>query len=245
MTKRILVVIANPAISELTGWQTGFWLSELAHPYWEFTKKGYHMELASPAGGEVIWDGMSDPEKARPGTMPDFVSMGFKTHPTTLALLKTTIAIADVKHDDYDAIFLIGGLSPMLTFIDNEMLHRLFVQFYEAGKVAAAICHGTCVLLRTRLLNGRLLVEGKQWTGFSNAEEDAVDTGTGKKVEPFRIEDEAAKIPDTHYVSGAAYRPFAVVDGNLITGQQGSSGAVTAQRIIDVLEAQPTTIQQG
>jgi putative intracellular protease/amidase len=233
-SKRIVFVLSNQATSELTGWPIGFWLSELAHPYWEFVKAGYQITLASPAGGEVQFDSMSDPEKARPGTPPDFVSMGFKAHPATAALLTNTKPLDTISADDYEAIFVVGGLGPMYTFIDNSALHQLFAQFYESGKIAAAICHGTCILLKTKLSNGNLLAAGKEWTGFANAEEDMVDAGAGKTVQPFRIEDEAAKLP-TKYISGPAYKPFAVADGNLITGQQGSSGAVTAQLVIAAL----------
>lgn len=234
-SKKIVFIASNPVVSEMTGWTIGFWLSELAHPWWEFSKQGYQLELASPNGGEIVWDGISDPENARPGTPPDFVSLGFKTHPVLLERLKQTKPLSEIRVEDYDAIFLIGGLGPMYTFIGNEALHQLFVQFYEADKVAAAICHGTCVLLRVRLSDGKLLADGKRWTGFSNAEEDAVDAGAGRQVEPFRIENEATKLP-THYESGPAYKPFAIADGKLVTGQQGNSGAATARLVIDLLE---------
>jgi len=235
--KRIVVIISNSTKSEMTGWPIGFWLSELAHPYWEFTKQGYQITLASPNGGEVLFDGISDPEKARPGTPPDFVSMGFKSHPGTVELLKNTKPLNEIKVNDYDGIFVVGGLGPMYTFVDNNELHDLFVQFYESGKASAAICHGTVILLKSKLSNGKLLSEGKRWTGFANAEEDMVDAGAGKKVEPFRIEDEAKKLSTT-FVSGPAYKPFAIADGNLITGQQGSSGAATAQLTIEYLNKQ-------
>jgi putative intracellular protease/amidase len=232
--KRIVFVIANPAKSELTGWPIGYWLSELAHPYWEFMQQKYEITLASPKGGAVTHDGISDPENAK-GNPNDFVSLGFKSSKTIAPLLSNTKPISEIRAQDFDAIFLVGGLSPMYTFIDNTELHKLFVSFYESNKVSAAVCHGTCVLLKAKLSNGKLLADGKKWTGFSNAEEDIVDKGAGKKVEPFRIQDEAGKISSTTFVAAPPFSPHAIRDGHLITGQQGNSGGAAAKLVIEAL----------
>jgi len=123
----------------------------------------------------------------------------------------------------------------MQTFYNNDKLHKLFAQFYEAGRASATICHGSAILLKTKLSNGKLLAEGKKWTGFCNAEKDIVDKGAGKKMQPFRIEDEAKKRNTNYVTGGVPYKSFAVSDGNLISGQQGSSGAETAQLVIKYL----------
>jgi len=225
---RILMIVANPTTSPTVGWPIGFWLSELAHPYWEFTKVGHEITVASLNGGQVVPDGFSDPENAKSSTPGDFVSVGFAHCAVTSAILADTVKLSDLDPLGYDAIFVVGGLSPMITFIDSEPLHDVFASFYDTGRVAAAICHGTCILLRARRSDGRLIVDGKRWTGFANSEEDAVDAGAGRPVQPFRIEDEAAKLPNTTFVVGPPYRPHAIADGNLITGQQGSSGTATA-----------------
>ena len=107
----------------------------------------------------------------------------------------------------------------------HTLTWMMFAAFYEAGKISTTICHGSVILLKTRLSNGKLLAEGKQWTGFCDAEEEIVDKAYNQKVQPFRIEAEAQKIPNTRFVQGAPYRPFAVRDGLLISGQQGSSNA--------------------
>lgn len=150
-------------------------------------------------------------------------------------MLLTTGRLADATVEDHDAIFVVGGLGPMVTFADNEALHRLFAAFHDAGKVAAALCHGSVVLLKARGADGRLIAAGRQWTGFCNAEEDAVDRAFGRKVQPFRIEDEAKRIEGTRFMQGPPYKPFAVRDGRLVTGQQGSSGALTAQLVMEAL----------
>ena len=236
MPKRVVFVVSNEVNPGPAGFPIGYYLTELAHPYWLFQQRGYTMDIASPLGGRVVHDAMSDPEGGRFGLPQDFLSIGFKHSPKVKPLLENTKRLSDVKMADYDAIFVIGGLGPMITFTDNVALHQLFASFYEAGKVSATICHGSVILLKTRLSNGKLLADGKQWTGFCDAEEEIVDKAYTKQVQPFRIETEAKKNPNTRFVQGPAYRPFAVRDGLLISGQQGSSGARTAELVIQALE---------
>jgi len=235
--KRVVFVVSNEVDPGHAGFPIGYYLTELAHPYWAFQQRGYVMDIASPNGGRVVHDAMSDPEGGRFGPPQDFLSIGFKHSPKVKPLLEKTRKLSEVKVADYDAIFVIGGLGPMVTFTDNAELHTLFASFYEAGKVSATICHGSVILLKTRLSNGRLLAEGKQWTGFCDAEEEIVDKAYSKQVQPFRIETEAKKIANTTFVQGPAFKPFAVRDGLLISGQQGSSGGRTAEFVIQALES--------
>jgi len=235
--KRVVFVVSNEVDPGHAGFPIGYYLTELAHPYWAFQQRGYVMDIASPNGGRVVHDAMSDPEGGRFGPPQDFLSIGFKHSPKVKPLLEKTRKLSEVKVADYDAIFVIGGLGPMVTFTDNAELHTLFASFYEAGKVSATICHGSVILLKTRLSNGRLLAEGKQWTGFCDTEEEIVDKAYSKQVQPFRIETEAKKIANTTFVQGPAFKPFAVRDGLLISGQQGSSGGRTAEFVIQALES--------
>jgi putative intracellular protease/amidase len=101
--------------------------------------------------------------------------------------------------------------------------------------VTAAICHATCVLLKTRLSDGTLLVEGKTWTGFANSEERYADEFVGQRIQPFWIEDEARKLEGTNFIVAGRFKPHAVRDGNLITGQQQYSGGEAARLIIEAL----------
>ena len=234
--KNILMVVANPAVSKMTRWPIGFWWSELTHPYWEFIQRGHNVTIVSPKGGDLEADGYSDPEHESGYSAHDFLSLGFKKSKEHSALLKSTQSISDVDPKDYDAIFVIGGQSPMYTMANDENLHKLFAKFYESKKVAAAVCHGTVILLKTKTSNGKFLVEGKKWTGFSNAEEDIADKAVGQRIQPFRIEDEAKKIQNTTFVVDLPFSSFAVADGNLITGQQQYSGAETARLVLKSLE---------
>ncbi len=233
--KKVLMVVANPAVSKTTGWPIGFWAAELTHPYLEFVEAGYEVTIASPRGGKVSIDSYSDPADASGYSASDLVSWGFLTNPATRRLLDATPKLSSLKPTDFDALFVCGGQSPMYTFIDNDTLHRFVATFYETGRPVAIVCHGTCILLKTRLSSGKLLVEGKTWTGFANSEEDFADKFVNKKIQPFRIEDEARKISNTNFIVSGMFAHFAVRDGNLITGQQQFSGKAAAVKVVEVL----------
>jgi putative intracellular protease/amidase len=233
--KRILMVVANPATSETTGWPVGFWWAELTHPYWAFTEAGYEVEIRSPDGGSLVADSYSDPEDPSGYSAHDILSLGFKKSPGHLALVQNTKSVHDVDPQAFDAIFLVGGQSPMITFRGNSRLERLVASFYEAGKVTALVCHATCLLLDTRLSNGERLVKGKTWTGFATSEEQFADRFVGRRIQPFWIEDEARRIEETNFVVDQMFREFAVRDGLLVTGQQQYSGAAAARLVIEAL----------
>ncbi|MEM7722002.1 MAG: type 1 glutamine amidotransferase domain-containing protein [Pseudomonadota bacterium] len=234
-TKRVLMIVANPGTSPTTGWPVGFWWAEVTHPYWTFTEAGYEVEIVSPKGGDLMADGFSDPEDDSQYSAHDIVSLGFKKSATHSAMLQGTKSIAEVSLDNFDAVFVAGGQSPMVTMIDDAHLHAFIAKAYEAGKVVSIVCHGTCILLKTRLSNGELLVKGKTWTGFADAEEQFADDFVGQKIQPFWIEEEARKLEDTNFVVQSMFKPFAVRDGNLITGQQQFSGAAAAELVVDTL----------
>lgn len=233
---KILMIACNPSVSKQTGWPIGVWYAELAHPYWTFSEAGYTVEIASPDGGEIKFDGYSDPEDASKYAAFDYVSLGFKKDESKMGLTKNTLKLSSINPKDYKAIFVCGGQGPMYTFIDNAELHKFFTDFYLTGKPTAAICHGTCILLKTKLPNGKFLVEGKKWTGFASSEEQYADNYVGIKIQPFRIEDEARKMPNSKFVTSTPFSAFAVQDGNLITGQQQNSGAAAAELVVKALE---------
>jgi putative intracellular protease/amidase len=233
--KRVAIVASNPAASEQTGWPIGFWWSELTHPYWELTGHGYRVDIASPDGGRLEADSWSDPRDESRYSADDLLSLGFISSPEHLKLVEESKPIAEIGVGDYDAALVVGGQGPMYTFFDDQRVHDLVASFHAAGKVAAVICHATCVLLKTRLPDGRLLVEGKTWTGFANSEERFADEYVGQRIQPFWIEDEARKIENTNFIVSGRFRPHAVRDGNLITGQQQYSGAAAARLVIEAL----------
>ena len=233
--KRIVIVASNPAVSEQTGGPIGFWWAELVHPFLEFREHGYEVDIASPDGGPLQADSWSDPRDVSGYSAEDLISLGFINSPRHMKLVEESKPLAAVRIDDYDGVLLVGGQGPMYTIWNDERVHALVVSFHEAGKVTAVICHATCVLLKTRLADGRLLVEDKTWTGFANSEERYADDFVGQKIQPFWIEDEARKLENTNFMVSGRMKAHAVRDGNLITGQQQYSGGSAARLMIKAL----------
>jgi len=233
--KRIAIVASNAAVSRQTGWPIGFWWAELSHPFLEFTERGYEVDVASPEGGALQADAWSDPRDESGYSAEDLISLGFINSPAHMRLVEDSKPLADVRVDDYDGVLFVGGQGPMYTFVDDERVHALVASFYEAGKVTAVICHAGCVLLKTRLADGRLLIEGRTWTGFANSEERFADDFVGQKIQPFWIEDEARKLENTNFIVSGRFKPHAVRDGNLITGQQQYSGRAAARLVLEAL----------
>jgi putative intracellular protease/amidase len=240
--KRIALVISNPTISSTTQWPVGFWWAELTHPYYLFTEAGYQVEIFSPDGGACQADAMSSPHDPSKYSSSDLISAGFMAMPELRALVETTRSVDAIELAAFDAIVVAGGQAPMFTFETAHSLHRKFVEFYEAGKVAAAFCHGVAVLRYAKLSTGQYLAKGKTVTGFANVEEDFADNAVweakylarDKHIMPWRIEDEMKRL-GANYVQAGLWRGFAVSDGNLVTGQQNFSGEETARMIIAAL----------
>jgi putative intracellular protease/amidase len=232
--RKLLMVVSNPAVSTTLGGPVGFWASELIHAWSAFTEEGYDVTIASPDGGEVQVDAYSDPRDASRYSAEDLLSLGFLNSPEHVALLESTKPLKDCHVEDFEAIVVVGGQGPMFTFPTATVLHDRLREFYEAQKVTAALCHGTCALLYVRLSDGTPLVRGKTMTGFANSEEDFADGFVGRKVMPFRIEDEARKL-GANFITGGRFKRFATRDGRLITGQQQYSGRATAELVIRAL----------
>ncbi len=240
--KRVAIVISNPAVSTTTGWPVGFWWSELTHPYYEFEEAGYEVEVFSPNGGKCEADAMSDPRDPSGYSASDLISMGFIATPKLAALVENTSKVDDLDVSRFNAIVIAGGQAPMFNFEGAVNLHGKFAEFYEAGKVAAALCHGVAVLRYARLSSGELIAKGKTVTGFANVEEDFADNAVwnmgllprDRHVMPWRIEDEMKKA-GANYIQAGTWRSFAYRDGNLITGQQNFSGGETARLVIESL----------
>jgi len=230
----VLMVVANPTTSTTTGWPVGFWAAELTHPYYAFTRARYEVTVASPEGGKVELDALSDPRDDSRWSADDLVSMGFVNTPELAALLEDTPRLAELDLDDFDAIVVCGGLAPMFQFRQNEDLKQAIAAFYESEKPTAVLCHGVSALIDVQLSDGSYLVDGRTVTGFANVEEDFSDSSVGQKVMPYRIENELRK-RGANYVQGGLFKAFAVRDGRLITGQQQYSGAKVADLVITAL----------
>lgn len=232
---KILMVASSPSVSKQTGWPIGFWAAELTHPMRVFQEAGYEIELVSTEGGKLEMDGYSNPTDASGYSAHDIISLGYMQKPEFNKLIENTKKLTEVNHNDYAAIFLVGGQGPMYTFRGNKELEKLFVSFYEAGKPSAAVCHSTTLLLEAKKSNGELLVAGKTWTGFADAEEEYADQAVGQKIQPYRIEEEAKKLTGTTFKVATPFSSYAIQDGNLVTGQQQNSGAAAAEMVVELL----------
>jgi putative intracellular protease/amidase len=240
--KRIAIVISNPAASTTTGWPVGFWWSELAYPWFIFSEKGYEVEVFSAGGGHCEADSLSDPRNPSGYSASDLISMGSIATLKPAALVEDTKKVTDIELEAFDGIVVAGGQDPMFTFEHSVDLHRTFTRFYEAGKIACALCHGAAILRYAKLSSGEYIAMGKTVSGFAKVEEDFANNAVwgknllsrDKHVMPWRIEDELKKI-GANYVQARLWRGFAVRDGNLVTGQQNFSRSETAEMVVRAL----------
>src|SRR5438132_1305096 len=168
-TMRVLIGVANPSRSTTLGWPVGFWGAELTHPYYELTERGVDVTIASPDGGKVEMDSLSDPRDSSKWSSEDLITMGFVNTAELMALLEDTPRLSELDLDEYDAIMVAGGQAPMFGFRENEDLKGAIRHFYESEQPTAVYCHGTAALVDLTLSDGSYLVAGKTVTGFANA----------------------------------------------------------------------------
>jgi len=228
------MVVGNSAAGP-GGVPVGFWAAEFTHPYFVFVEFGCKITLASNDGGKVVFDAYSDPLHPSGHSSGDLVSLGFVQTPSLMALLENTVPISHVNSADYDAIFVSGGSSPMFTFKAAKDLQTKFLEFYASGKPSSTICHGGVLLLFLEKADGKPFVEGLTFTASSNAKEDLIAAKLGNGFFPLRIEDEANRLRARFAAHADPLAPFAVRDGNVITGQQEHSGFETARLVIQAL----------
>ena len=224
----LMVLTSHDQLGE-TGEKTGFWLEEFASPYYVFLDAGATITLASPKGGQPPLDPKSD--------APDFqtdATQRFKADTDAQAALSTTQKLEDVAAADYDAVFYPGGHGPLWDLATNTHSIRLIEALHAAGKPVAAVCHAPAVLKDVKTAAREYLVAGKSLTGFSNSEEAAVQLSD---IVPFLLEDELAT-RGASYSKADDWTAYAVVDGNLITGQNPASSEQAAQAVLDSLRQQ-------
>lgn len=225
---KILMVLTSHDQLGNTGRKTGFWLEEFAAPYFVFRDGGVDLTLASPKGGQPPVDPKSDvPENQTPAMAR------FKQDLAAQKTLSETRKLSEMKSEDFDTIFYVGGHGPMWDLVDNPDSIALIESFYNSGKPVAAVCHSPGVFHRV-MYQGAPLVKGKRVTGFTNGEEAAVNL---THVVPFLVEDELKRIGGL-YEKAADWESFAIVDGRVITGQNPASSTAAAKALIEVLAAE-------
>ena len=223
---KILMVLTSHDRLGDTGKKTGFWLEELAAPYYVFKDAGAEIVLASPKGGQPPLDPKSDAPDAQTAA-----TVRFNEDADALAALAATQKLKDVVDGEFDAVFYPGGHGPLWDLADDPDSLRLIEQTFSAGKPLAAVCHGPAVLRHARGALGEPLVKDKRVTGFSNEEEAAVGLA---EVVPFSLEDELKK-NGARYERGALWQSYVVTDGRLVTGQNPASSAEAAEDVLRLL----------
>jgi putative intracellular protease/amidase len=223
--KIIFVLTSHDQLGD-TGQKTGFWLEEFAAPYYVLKDANADITLASPKGGQPPLDPKSDE-----AAFQTAATERFKNDAEAQAALASTLKLSDVSADDYDAVFYPGGHGPLWDLaLDTDSI-ALIETMLSSAKPVAAVCHAPAVLLNAKAPDGSPLVAGKSVTGFSNSEEDAVQLTA---VVPFLLED-ALKSKGGSYSKADDWHPYAITDGNLITGQNPASSEAVAKAVLEML----------
>ncbi len=228
---KILMVLTSHSRLGNTGKKTGFWLEEFAAPYFVFHDAGANISLASPKGGQPPLDPKSD----EPGSQTE-ATKRFKQDAKAQGALATTVKLANVVTEDFDAVFYPGGHGPLWDLAEDQHSIALIESTHAAGKPVALVCHAPGVLRHVKSEDGSPLVKGKRVTGFADTEEESVQLS---KVVPFLVEDELKRLGG-RYAKGPDWASFVLVDGNLITGQNPASSLKAAQEELEMLAAVPS-----
>ena len=224
--KILMILTSHDQLGE-TEHKTGFWLEEFASPYYVFKDANADITLASPEGGQPPLDPKSDEA--------DFQTDGtrrFKEDTDAQAALANTVRLADISPENFDAVFYPGGHGPLWDLAEDRSSIALIESMHASGKPVAAVCHAPAVLKHAKNSDGSPLVKGKSVTGFSNSEEDAIQL---TKIVPFLVEDEL-KARGGNYSKADDWHPYAITDGNLITGQNPASSELAARAVLEMIK---------
>ncbi|WP_180013703.1 type 1 glutamine amidotransferase domain-containing protein [Acinetobacter sp. YH16031] len=224
---KILIVLTSHDQLGETGKKTGFWLEELAAPYYTFIDAGADVTLASPAGGQPPLDPKSNEPDAQTET-----TKRFEADEVAMQALANTHKLSEVLNQDFDAVFYPGGHGPLWDLANDQHSISLIEQTLQANKPVALVCHAPGVLRDVKNAEGRPIVEGKSVTGFSNTEEDGVGL---TDIVPFLVED-TLKEKGGQYSKTEDWQVHVQQDGLLITGQNPASSAATAEALLKLLK---------
>jgi putative intracellular protease/amidase len=223
MKKQILIIVSNASAIGPLNRRTGTFLPEVAHPYAEFDKAGYRVDFASLSGDTPFLDALNladDPDNLK-----------FLTGKGWAAMQKAE-KLADVDVTAYDAVFVPGGLAPMVDMPENPLLKKVIAETYERGAVVGAVCHGPVSLLNVQLSDGSYLVNGKNIASFTTAEED----NYARPDVPFDLQT-ALTEQGAIFHAAAPWSANSITDGNLVTGQNPASAKGVGEKIVAILEA--------
>lgn len=222
MSKKILFIVSNAFAIGPHNRRTGNYLPEVAHPYAEFTRANYQIDFASLTGDTPFLDALN--LAADPDNLAFLVGPGW-------ASMQKAKKLSDVNVNPYDAIFMPGGLAPMVDMPDHALLKKTIKETYERKAVVGAVCHGPVSLLNVKLSNGAYLLAGKNISSFTNEEE----ANYAKADVPFELET-ALTGQGAIFHKAAPWQAYSIADGRLVTGQNPASAKGVAEKMIKVLE---------
>ena len=223
MNKQILIIVSNANTIGPLNRRTGTFLPEVAHPYAEFERAGYKIDFASLSGDTPYLDALqlaADPDNLKFLTGNGWASM------------QKAKKLADVDVSGYDAVFVPGGLAPMVDMPENPLLKKVIAETYERGAVVGAVCHGPVSLLNVKLSDGSYLVNGKNIASFTSEEED----NYARPDVPFDLQS-ALTEQGAIFHAAAPWSANSIADGNIVTGQNPASAKGVGEKIIAILNA--------
>jgi putative intracellular protease/amidase len=226
MKNKVLIVLTSHDKLGDTGNKTGFWLEELAAPYYVFKDANIDITIASPKGGQPPLDPKSDDP-----SMQTDATKRFKTDQEANKKLSQSLKLSDLNESDYDAIFYPGGHGPLWDLVSDENSIRLIKDFWNAGKPVSAVCHAPIVLANVKDSSGEFIIKGLEVTGFTNSEEDAVQL---TNIVPLLVEDTMID-RGAKYLKSSDWSVHAIQDKNLITGQNPASSEEVANLVLKAL----------
>lgn len=221
--KKVLMVLTSHDTLGNTGRKTGFWLEELAAPYYTFKDAGVEVVLASPKGGQPPLD-----PKSNEVAFQTDLTRRFELDAAATQQLANTVRLDSISHADFDAVFYPGGHGPLWDLAEDRHSIALIESFIAANKPVALVCHAPGVLRHVKAASGRALVDGKKVTGFTNTEEEGVGL---TDVVPFLVEDMLIANGGV-YSKGPDWGSYVVTDGLLITGQNPASSSAAAAQLM-------------
>lgn len=225
--KILLVLTSHDQLGD-TGKKTGFWLEELAAPYYALKDAGAEIVLASPKGGQPPLDPKSDDPDAQTDD-----TRRFKADAEAQAALASTVVLSSVKAEDFDAVFYPGGHGPLWDLANDADSIALIEAFAKADKPTGFVCHAPGVLKSVNGPDGKPLVNGRKVTGFTNSEEEAVGL---TDVVPFLVEN-VLTANGGDYSKGPDWGSYVLTDGKLVTGQNPGSSHAAAEALLKLLKA--------
>ncbi|WP_449397421.1 type 1 glutamine amidotransferase domain-containing protein [Chryseobacterium wanjuense] len=221
--KKVLIIVSNANAIGPNNRRTGNFLPEVAHPYAEFQRANYHVDFASLSGDTPYLDDLES--AADPDNLAFLTGKGWVD-------MRKAVKLETVDVSQYDAIFIPGGLAPLVDMADAPLIKKVVKETYERGVVVGAVCHGSVSLLNVKLSDGSYLVNGKNISSFTTEEED----GYARADVPFDLQTALTK-QGAIYHTVDPWQPFSITDGNLVTGQNPASGKGVGEKMVKLLEA--------